>query len=109
MVDAFSLIPSPRSFIFNIPCRTGVMGPFVESMFSKSQFIFIDAQVQIPLHANIFHLTENLHRAYFIGFYICLQFHLFKLLRTKNKISRSYFVSKCLSYLSEAKRNFWMQ
>src|SRR3989338_10189199 len=103
-MNTFNLIPSKWKFKFNIKSLFSIMRQFIFTMLMKSKFFFIEPNGLMPPDALFFPMLEPFF--IFPGLYKILHFHLFKFPRSKDKVSRRYFVSKCFSNLSNPKGNF---
>src|SRR5215469_14599023 len=101
-MNALNLLKSERKFILYIGCGVGVVRKF--SVVVKPVIFSTKAKRLMPFQAYLFPFFKPVE--FCTGLNKKLHFHLFKFAHSENKLSRNYFVSKRLAYLSNSKRHF---
>src|SRR3989344_151419 len=109
MMDTPGLLPACKwRIIFNVPRILCVMSQFVYGVLSKAQVLFFEAQAKVPIKGKLLPILKNFHTFFIPRLNIVLQFHLLKFTLAVKKVTWSNFVSECLTYLTNTKRNFRM-
>ncbi len=96
------LSPCKGEFVFKIRCSLAVERQLFRTVVPEPKIFISNTQIQKPLVAE----GSPVLKPFQIGsrFAEEFQLHLLKLSGSERKVSRSYFISECLSYLGNAKR-----
>ncbi len=104
VVHAFELLPPKRKFVLDVLGTLRIMRKLVLTVPMVPQFVSINAEFFVPLHA----LGVPVLKPLFVvaGFDEKLHLHLFELTCAKDKVAWRNLVAKRLSNLCNPKGNF---
>lgn len=102
--NAPELSPAEREFEFEVRSCVGIETEFFFVVVAQLEFVFVHAEVEEPLFAEILPIREPLEVS--AGFAEKFELHLFELAGTESEVAGSDLVAETLADLTYAERHF---